>query len=527
MPLQDACRQASKGLSVNLLGMLHAWLGPLVNCCRNPHNVVDRGGLNEWNSKVPGAEKFHDAPGFSSTVELLMERRVPFAGTLPAGPQDRGPPTFATSGEISLQGAPLHSGRVLQLILGETIQEIVLAIYIDGFSLAPTDHLRKLDHAHSLATHKAWSPFSLIEKCQVKAMQDSAYWAVFKLTVFRVEQTDLFYYFATTGTDAHALRDTWVERIAHSIRSVTMSLYPPHAITVEPVPGVPQTCTRIMAGYLLQGGVMETILLCYCELHAYSAGEAQLTIYRDEWCERALFEIAVTDDSVVSTRRGSFCTVFGVDQYRFCARTEEEKDLWLRAISNIKVKLMFDAPDPTEHDLSIFRAAISERLATLDYNIESLDPLLQLVPRMPIPTPRGDTEPIDEAVDPAMCKQPAVRDSMSRRTSCDIPGEASVSQLLHPKVGSSILVTSSASCVSSNIVNPVDHADKQTGDCVASVDHADWPKPKKRQHSNAGWNSHEPLPSLPPSECDDPQELCQPVCMPHTVVRTRQIQKTL
>merc|ERR1712039_774730 len=50
--------------------------------------------------------------------------------------------------------------------------------------------------------------------------------------------------------------------------------------------------------------------------------------------------------STVSTRKGAYCTVFGVDNHRFCARTREEKDLWLRAVSNIKVKLMFDARIP-------------------------------------------------------------------------------------------------------------------------------------------------------------------------------------
>jgi hypothetical protein len=123
----------------------------------------------------------------------------------------------------------------------------------------------------------------------------------------------------------------------------------------------------------------------------------------------------LTDQTVVSTRKGSYCTVFGIDQHRFCARTKDEKELWLRAVSNIKVKLMFDAPDPTSEDLAVFRAAVLERIVKLESlgaaapedgegsprNVESWDPLLPQVPRPPMPqSPRGDIwnpEPLEDA----------------------------------------------------------------------------------------------------------------------------------
>merc|ERR1712056_38407 len=112
-----------------------------------------------------------------------------------------------------------------------------------------------------------------------------------------------------------------------------------------------------MAGYLLQNENADNVSLFYCELHAYSGGEARLTVYRDEWCQQEVRCLHLSHTSTVSTRKGAYCTVFGVDNYRFCARTREEKDLWLRAVSNIEVKLMFDAPDPTDEELGIFRAA--------------------------------------------------------------------------------------------------------------------------------------------------------------------------
>merc|ERR1712151_509782 len=92
---------------------------------------------------------------------------------------------------------------------------------------------------------------------------------------------------------------------------------------------------------------------------------ARLTIYKDEWCQQEVNCVHLAESSTVSTRKGAYCTVFGVDNYRFCARTREEKELWLRAVSNIKVKLMFEAPDPTADALAVFRDAVRERLEAL------------------------------------------------------------------------------------------------------------------------------------------------------------------
>lgn len=57
-------------------------------------------------------------------------------------------------------------------------------------------------------------------------MQHSAYWAVFKLTVFRAGGHDLCLYFACTGGNAYKERDRWVEQIGLLVANVTHSLYP-------------------------------------------------------------------------------------------------------------------------------------------------------------------------------------------------------------------------------------------------------------------------------------------------------------
>jgi len=399
-------------------------------CCVTDEAPCVRGGIRD-----PTAEIFDGSPVVPSTVEVLVQNGFKTHGNLPAGPQERIIRSFATLEDERLRGDPLHSGSILQLKLGVAIEDITLTLYINGFSRIPQG--ANQEEALEKPVGRTWSPFSLVEKCQVKTMQHSSLWAVFKLTVFRQEGDDRYYYFATTGKDAFKERDKWVDEISNAIRQVTLSLFPPHAITVRPLPGVDSTSTRIMAGYLLRSQATDVVSLFYCELHAYSAGGARLSIYKDEWCEREVAILMLTDQTVVSTRKGSYCTVFGVDQHRFCARTRDEKELWLRAVSNIKVKLMFDAPDPTNEELAVFRAAVLERIVKLESmngsapgeaeglpsprNPDAWDPLLPQVPRPPVPqSPRGDVwypEPIEDneaAESPATLEAPQIAEEISQ-----------------------------------------------------------------------------------------------------------------
>lgn len=379
---------------------------PLSRCCctqeSNPCHQGSASGHLTTSAEAHMSEILDSTPTVPSSVELLVDSRISYhiPGYLPRGPLGGEVPTYNTSEHEELKGAPLYSGTILQLRLGESMHEMHLALHVNGFSLKPVDATEK---GIPEPVNRAWSPFSLIEKCQVKTMQHAAFWAVFKLTVFRSDGADRFFYFATSGSEAHKERDRWVEEIANAVSLVTLSLFPPHAINVRPLPGVRSTSTRIMAGYLLQSGVDDIVSLIYCELHAFSGGEARLAIYKDEWCEQEVTSLFLSDTSVVSTRKGAYCTIFGVDEHRFCARTRDEKDLWLRAVSNIKVKLMFDAPDPTMDELAVFRAAVLERISTLSDNQEKADPLLTPVARLPPSSPRGDVwqpEPIDENTDP-------------------------------------------------------------------------------------------------------------------------------
>mmetsp|Transcript_23294 Transcript_23294/g.51163 ORF Transcript_23294/g.51163 Transcript_23294/m.51163 type:complete len:503 (-) Transcript_23294:139-1647(-) len=406
--------------------MLVNWLlgpGSQTGCCaRSPKGYVgcfrdtDEGAILEYAPHTRTCSR-----------EIVIDRvggRVPL---LPAGPKERTVPTYSTvqdaTGSPGLQGRPLFTGDVLRLSLGDAIHESVMALYANGFLLKP--RFQDTTGLAQPAICRLWSPFSLIEKCQVKSKQNDSQWAIFKLTFFRREGQDASFYFATAGPSAEAERDRWVAEIVKAMGNLTLSLFPRFGLSVDPLPERDSTSTRIMAGYLMEGGLCDSAMLVFCELHAYASRESKLVLYKDEFCEHAVQSIPLCDSSIVSTRKGEYCTVFGINDHLFCARTEEERELWLRAVSNIKVKLMFDAPDPTPEDLEVFRSSVYERIETmapplppggreawdayvlaatggsftgLDLSAAEFPPVLAEAPRKPLSSPLGDMEDIKDDI---------------------------------------------------------------------------------------------------------------------------------
>ncbi|CAE7495140.1 Caltractin [Symbiodinium natans] len=377
---------------------MFAWLSGIEQCVCS--HAQDRGTV--WDTNLEINDSFPAVPGFKDSL-VLQSTEYPetlprLRGKLPPGPRLRSVPTFRASESETMHGEPLLLGTLMHIKLEESVQQMTVTLYANGFSMSPM-----AGGSDTKRVNRAWSPFSLVEKCQVKTLQHSAYWAVFKLTVFRSGGHDLCLYFACTGGNAYKERDRWVEKIGSLCGEVTRSLFPPAAeIKVQPLPGIESTSTRILAGFLLQGCNMDTCQLVYAELHAYVAGEAKLTLYRDEWCDRELSTIILSNASTVSTRSGVHCNVFGIDHHRFCARDADEKELWLRAVSNVKVKLMFEAPDPTPEELWIFRHSVQERIALLDGTraTQTTEALLLEVTNRPPVSPNGDSVDPDPIEDP-------------------------------------------------------------------------------------------------------------------------------
>lgn len=168
--------------------------------------------------------------------------------------------------------------------------------------------------------------------------------------------------------------------VARIVRVVTQSLFRPYKISCKPVECVASTHGRLMAGYLLHYEGDGVASLAYCELHCHSGGQSKLMLYENEFCEVVLANIWFNEDTSCCERVGVDCSSFCVEDHQFAARTFEERKLWLRALSNVKVKLRNGAPSPTREELYHYRQAIQEHAASAVLGSEArapTDPLLE------------------------------------------------------------------------------------------------------------------------------------------------------
>merc|ERR1719428_1846692 len=179
---------------------------------------------------------------------------------------------------------------------------------------------------------------------------------------------------------------------------VTQSLFPDFRLRCDPVPGVRNTATRLLAGYLVHLDDESSVSMLYSELHAHRDGSARLTLYEHERCENPLTDVHIHEGSRWWGIGGKNCSCFGVDEHSFSSRTVSEQKLWLRAISNLKVKLHHVAPDPSPEDISYFREAIKDQIDQLGDSLQVQvhgDALLQRCPRKTFRTVgSGDTDPL-------------------------------------------------------------------------------------------------------------------------------------
>lgn len=354
------------------------------------------------------------------TEALISEADMPHL--FPSGPRAHSTRTYGLAKATPLHGERKMRGRILVLQrqsqtpdgkpLGEEVIEATVSIYTNGFSItsAARSGASKIPEAVPEAEEQCftWSPFSAVERHNNQAMSvkfAQRGLSVFKLTILRRRGIERSFCFATMGPDSSKERNRWMEAMASSIGAVTASLFPPHGITAKPVPGVHSTSTRILAGYLLHMMQDDVVSVIYCELHTYLCGESRLSVYKGEWCDWEMMSIRFTQDAVVTSRKGVRCTVFSVDRSTFAARSPEERELWLRALGNVKVKLMFDAPDPTGEDLEVIRKSVQDQIVSMEdrhfhKQSDAMDearktrPLLPELPRGPLPVaPGGDEDP--------------------------------------------------------------------------------------------------------------------------------------
>jgi hypothetical protein len=153
-----------------------------------------------------------------------------------------------------------------------------------------------------------------------------------------------------------------------------------------------------VAGYLIHRDDAWSISVFFCELHAHKEDQARFVLYENELCENPIKDIIITESSVCCDIVGINCSCFVVDCHHFASQTPTERKLWLRALSNVKVKIQNHAPDPDDSELAHFRDSIRESIYAIEATQEpriSSDPLLARCPRKSLqPVGNGDEDPV-------------------------------------------------------------------------------------------------------------------------------------
>jgi len=273
--------------------------------------------------------------------------------------QDSDIVTYSTGLHFPVFGPQVRCGEVWHLPPngGKKFERAVLCLHNNGFILNGIDGRQLLS--------VSWSPFSLVQSCRLhsKAADKSRpLLRLFRISIFSQAWCHVF---AVEGKDADKERAQWVAEIARVLRMLTQSLFPPFSISARPLHDARWTNTRLLAGYLLlshESGV----LLLYCELHSHWDLAAAFNAYVDERCNAQVLAVKIRVNTTVSEVIGVDCSCFSIHGKHFSARTSAEKVFWLRAISNIKVKLESDAVNPTSDEISAYRESIITSARTLE-----------------------------------------------------------------------------------------------------------------------------------------------------------------
>ncbi|CAE7762687.1 unnamed protein product [Symbiodinium pilosum] len=238
----------------------------------------------------------------------------------------------------------------------QRVVRVTLSIHINGLGIRHADDCR--------TTSLAWSPFSLVQACRLHSAEaDEALPGsrLFKIVDFHNAKTLMF---AVSGPDCEQERAKWVAAAARALRMLTVSLFPVYRLITEPVPGLEWTKTRLLAGYMLLFD-RSGLTTVFCELHAPIEETAGFIAYEDHSCTALVARLSIDSICHISERLGVDCSCFTLNDQNFAARSVAEKNLWLRAISNVKVKLRHAIMPTSNQEMRHYRAAIEEQASKL------------------------------------------------------------------------------------------------------------------------------------------------------------------
>ncbi|CAK9096382.1 unnamed protein product [Durusdinium trenchii] len=312
---------------------------------------------------------------------------------LPKLPPPMGRLAYSMSADQPLRGVPIREGDLWHLSTEE--RETARAVDAGSFGAEKVDQVRVFLHVNGFRFFADGQEVGVLTSRRGRRKtwtRNESTQAGMNFSEFKIFKISLFaqgacYYFGLRGScerDAEEERSRWVLDVSRITRLVTQSLFPPFRITCEPrlVAGGqdPIPCSadlheltkgRLMAGYLVHYDDCFTASVLYCELHVNRMDvdggfcrrwqdHARFIFYEDETCAHQLSEMYVTERSICCEKIGINCSCFSVEEHQFSARSLAERKLWLRAISNLKVKLQNGAPPPSEQEVCHYRAAIKE-----------------------------------------------------------------------------------------------------------------------------------------------------------------------
>lgn len=277
-----------------------------------------------------------------------------------------------------LRGVPIREGELWYLSAEETLEPVTLSLYVNGISFV----------LGSQELPVSFSPFSLVRTCKFGNNFSNAVnladIKIFKVSLFT---QGVCYYFGVRGDDdtaAEEQRGRWVLDVSRAMRLVTQSLFPAFRIMTQPVAENTATQRRLMAGYLVHHEDASLASVLYCELRAHCQETASLVFYENELCKGPIMEICITEHSICCEKVGVNCSCFCIEEHQFATRTISERKLWLRAISNVKVKLQNRAPPPSLEEVEHYREAIRDYLLALRPGLEGRAPSDALLQRAPV-----------------------------------------------------------------------------------------------------------------------------------------------
>eukprot|EP00427_Karlodinium_veneficum_P046464 CAMPEP_0169301918 /NCGR_PEP_ID=MMETSP1016-20121227/68515_1 /TAXON_ID=342587 /ORGANISM="Karlodinium micrum, Strain CCMP2283" /LENGTH=620 /DNA_ID=CAMNT_0009394579 /DNA_START=33 /DNA_END=1891 /DNA_ORIENTATION=- len=341
---------------------------------------------------------------------------------------------FAAEIRQPLLGSPFRVGDVWHLLSsdGKRFEPATLSLYANGLTIKAVD-----SPSSKPIISLSWSPFSLVQACRLHTVEADAsrpWLRLFKVSIFHHDTAHLF---AAQGETADAERARWVADIARALRLLTQSLFPAFDIRADPVCGAGWTTTRLLAGYMLMCE-KEAVSVVYCELHTH-------------------WDISMGVHTSITERVGIDCSCFSVDGHHFST----EKSLWLRAISNVKVKLRHGAANPSESELAHYRTSVIESARNMrspksdvppqallprrDTCPDEIDngahhdgngflPTTSLYSYTPVAEPRRETEGNSSSVASSPSKKAVGSLSAERTTESDQSGSSSAANPIGPKI---------------------------------------------------------------------------------------------